>query len=1212
MSNRALIALCVILVTSGCGRQWNGKPNVEREEDLNDNPEARAAWFNFVRSYPFSDVPRDARRAAWESAHSTGYDLLAPLSQSWTSIGPSPTIPYFPNRGASSGRINAVAVSPRNTQIVLVGASTGGIWRSVDGGATFVPVSDDQVDMAVGSIAFSKSNSDIVYAGMGDSHTGVYLGTGVLKSTDAGVTWRRVSNSSLPVPGSTFKIEVDSRNADRVYLAQRNYLSGNSTAAAGFYVSADGGINWSRKISGRARDVVVHPTNPNILYVTMSRVDSGGSAGLFQSNDAGETFTQIYRSPADGITLDIRVAVSSSDPSTIYIYTGDIIGNSTDYRVLVSTNTGATWTSLGATFDTAQFGYNTYIAVDPTDPKTVYIGSRDIFKSTDGGATWKNLTNNYTFRGSNWIYSYDRANLHTDQHCIAFSPSDPRTIYVGNDGGLWKSTDGATTFSPLNATLSLTQFYSITVHPLDAGLFFGGAQDNSTQRRIGWELQWKELTTGDGGPTVIDAVDPNYIFTIVTGDILRSSDRGLTIDADVGSPRRFGEPPNNPRIAFTPPLSGNGVDSTLYFGTWRLFVSSDRGQNWQSPAASTDLTKGPNADAGPDVLSSIAVARSNPKVIYTGSEQGRVMVSTDAGQTWSDITAGLPNRSISGIVVDSLNSSLVYVTFYGYLAGHIFRSSDGGASWTNISSNLPDIPVDALLIDPRNPDLLYAGTDIGVFRSNGGGDTWTSFNQGLPPVIVTSFAAQPNGLIRIGTYGRGAYELSKGEFDAVVGASQGLSRVSNGIGPLKVAFGELSGTLAQPSALANVSLTENGVLVSEVGVPAVSMVKNARIFVDYATGTNSGVALVNPGSSPISVSVVLRDASGKNAGTSTLEIPGGSQIARFVDEMMPGISTPFLGTLTLSSSGPFAAVNLSSAVNGHGETIFSAMSVADLDQVPKDTTLVFPQIADGGGIETEILLMNPSASSSSSGKVYLYDDQGAPMAVDFAPASGPQAVFDYSIPASGMMKLVSRNAGATRVGYAVLTATSGPPPIGSGIFTVLRAGGIVSQAGVPAAPKTASSRIFVDVASAPLQRNTGIAIVNPNSVQATINLTLTGTDGTGLNGTIQIAPNGHAAKFMDQLVSGLPPDFQGVLTLTSSVPVSPLTLRLTTNQRGDSIYSTLPVADLNNRPAGPLIIPQVVDGGGYRTQIIVVNTANASGTLHIDFFDQNGNKLTLN
>jgi hypothetical protein len=218
---------------------------------------------------------------------------------------------------------------------------------------------------------------------------------------------------------------------------------------------------------------------------------------------------------------------------------------------------------------------------------------------------------------------------------------------------------------------------------------------------------------------------------------------------------------------------------------------------------------------------------------------------------------------------------------------------------------------------------------------------------------------------------------------------------------------------------------------------------------------------------------------------------------------------------------------------------------------------------------------------------------------------------NYSMPPDGMVKFSTTGLGPLRAGYAVVTPASGPLPIGSGIFTSKSSAGISSQAGVPDSPQTTAARLFAEVAASPLSRNTGIAVINRNAAVATVNLSLVGLDGTPFTGVLSIPPNGHVARFITELIPSLPANFQGILTLNSNVPISPLTLRLTRNQRAEDIFSTLPVADLNNPPVGSLFLPQIVDGGGFQTQLILLSTSSSTGAVQLDFFNDAGASVGL-
>src|ERR1700720_4625531 len=320
------------------GKTARRRPETESINDGDEDLEGRQSWFLFQRTYPFGSIPVNARRAAWESRPGRGKSDAQSESVAtpvWQSLGPTPTLPYFGNFGFNSGRINALAVSPADANVILAGASTGGIWRSADGGANFVPVSDSQVDLAVGSLVFSKSSPNIVYAGMGDMQgCCTYMGSGILKSTDAGQTWTRVNNSSLPQPGAVGALAVDPNNPNRVYAALYRSLDMSNNASfpfGGFYLSTDGGFNWTNTFVGLPRDVVISPANSQTIYVAMRGVGAsgnGGTGGVFRSADGGNTWNIIYPSAfppafgASGGLRDIRVAVSAANPQKIYVYSG--------------------------------------------------------------------------------------------------------------------------------------------------------------------------------------------------------------------------------------------------------------------------------------------------------------------------------------------------------------------------------------------------------------------------------------------------------------------------------------------------------------------------------------------------------------------------------------------------------------------------------------------------------------------------------------------------------------------------------------------------------------------------------------------------------------------------------------------------------------------------------------------------------------------------
>jgi photosystem II stability/assembly factor-like uncharacterized protein len=705
--------------------------------------EARERWLYEQRAYPFDAIPADGRRNALravERARLTSDAIDTDAAQAtWREIGPLPVLVGWPWL-AATGRVKTLAVSPTNPDVVLAGSSSGGIWRSTDGGRHFAPVSDDHADLAVGAIAFASSNPDLVYAAMG----GDFFGTGALRSDDAGAHWRMVSGPTYGTRGSVSIIVIHPADPSHLWVAQyaRQNASGG-TFSSGILESTDGGVTWTRRFAGLPDDLVALPGNATTFLAGMDRVDQpqGGDPGIYRSTDAGRTWTAVYT--FGGYDASSRVAVTPAVPQRAYAYVSGQGESGPKFRFLVSNDGGATWSRI-ATEGLAE-DYASFVSADPRNANVVYVGMRDLYRSTDGGKTFVNLTKGYTP-----LDEFDPAHstAHVDQHALAFHPFDSATIWLGNDGGVFVSKNRGATFESLSGTLSLVQAYGIAAHPTDPSAIFLGTQDNGLERRNA-NGTWNELITGDYGSILFDRNDPdtfatNYVF----GYTMAFAQRGERYVATLSTSETFGEGP----IGFIAPFEHSNVTNALYLGTWRLFRSSDFGRTWTAPAGDLELGKHRN-----DTLSAIALGESDPNMIYTGSSRGRVMRSRDDGVSWTDVTATLPDRSVRAIAVDRAHADVAYVGFSGYATDHVFLTRDGGASWQVLRDGLPDIPVNALLVHGA---FLYAGTDIGVFRWDG--MRWTYLSNGMPPVIVTDFAVTANGTIVAATHGRGAYALETG------------------------------------------------------------------------------------------------------------------------------------------------------------------------------------------------------------------------------------------------------------------------------------------------------------------------------------------------------------------------------------------------------------------------------------------------------------------
>jgi len=532
------------------------------------------------------------------------------------------------------------------------------------------------------------------------------------------------------------------------------------------------------------------------------------------------------------------------------------------------------------------------VAVHPTDPNTVYFGAVSLFRSTNGGASFSSIT----------------AGIHVDQHAFAFAPQNASVVYVGNDGGIFKSTNGGTSWSSLNSNLAITQFYpGVSLHPTDANYILGGTQDNGTLRFTGSSV-WDEILGGDGGFTAIDFATPTTIY----------AETQWTQGSASSGPRRSdnGGPPFTTKnsginvsddAAFIPPYVMDPSNSqTLYFGTNRLYKTTNRGDFWTVLAGSTNLTKGTG------VISTIAVAPSNPQVIYVGASDGNVVVTTNGGSTVATIISGLPNRSVMAIAVDPTSASTAYVVFSGFGTGHIFTTTNTGASWTNISANLPDVPVNAILLDPGAPSNIYIGTDLGVFRSTDGGGSWSALNTGLPNVAVfdLAFRSGTNVLVAA-THGRGVFKMpvTGTPVLSVTPTSQDFGKVTTG------------------------STTDRTFTVQNIGQGTLSGSASTSTPFSVTTG---GTYSLGTGESR---SVVVRFAPGSvGVFSSAVTFTGASSLSRLVSGQ--GVNTV---VLTVSKSG-----------NGSG-TVTSSVGGIDCGStcqaaITKDTSATLTAVAAAGSV----------------------------------------------------------------------------------------------------------------------------------------------------------------------------------------------------------------------------------------------------------------------
>ncbi len=705
----------------------------------------------------------------------------------WLPIGPAPipngqvaVLPQTP----VSGRTISIAVHPTNPNIVYVGTAQGGLYRTINGGINWVPLMDGALSLAIGAIAIAPSQPETIYVGTGEPNLSAdsFFGVGVYRIDNASTTAtlsgplnKNASNVDVLSGNAVSEIMVHPTNPAQIFVGTTSAGGGiffafttagargifrcdNATAANPVFTKFTTNLA-QQDVS--CRDLIIDPSNPDILLANM--VVSGGgvirSVNASSGTVASATFTtvQTFTGGTNELTAEFAAIHPAGDANaTFYTATGNGGG-----RVLKSVDGGATFTqTIDNNFCTPQCFYDIAIAIDPLVANTVYLGGSPTLtsaKSINGGVS----------------FVESRAGVHVDTHVLAVAPSDGTQVWLGTDGGIYKSINAGATWTPLNNTeFSATQFMSLAVHPTDPNFTIGGTQDNGTQfyNPAG---AWTRADFGDGGYAQIDqnAANTTNVRMYHTyfnasnlqgygtvNNIASATDNGWSFRGCQSGGATVNGITCTGTIQFYAPLErGPGNPNTIYYGSDRLYRSADEG------LSHTVVSQNPISSGS--AITAIGISPQNDNVRLVGLSNGLLRVTTTGSSTLTDADATnvVPNNSIARAIIDPNNASVAYVTLSAYNVTNVYKTtnlSEVGTTWAAAATGMPQVPVNAFAVDPLNSNNVFAGTDIGVYASVNAGANWFPLGTGLPKVAVFGMTVVPaNHKLRIATHGKGMWEI---------------------------------------------------------------------------------------------------------------------------------------------------------------------------------------------------------------------------------------------------------------------------------------------------------------------------------------------------------------------------------------------------------------------------------------------------------------------
>ena len=644
----------------------------------------------------------------------------------WSAMGPF----NAPSNGGI-GRISNVAFHPNHYDTIYAGAPAGGLWVSYDDGQNWKTFTDELTNIGVSDLAIDPLHPDTMYLATGDRDAADTYSFGLLKSTDGGVTWGTTGLSfSVSNNYRIGRVVVDPDSTHTILVATNG----------GIYRSTNYGVNFSLRQTGNF--IGIHNGIGDTAYATTT----GSSPKVYRSVDNGDSWSQLTSGLPTSNKYRCELTLSSTPGKLYVVYGASNYGYGGVYR---STNGGTTWSLMSSTPNImgwsnngsgsgGQAWYDLSIACDPNQENTIYVGGVNIWKSTNGGSTWSCV--------GHWYGAGSTPYVHADHHHASFRPGSSE-LYVGTDGGVYKTTNAGSSWSDLNDGMNITQYYKISQSTTDTSLVLAGSQDNGSHMRSS-TMNWSRVTGGDGMDNGVDIANDNLLYTsIYYGDFYKSTNGGAFFSGiNTLSPSGSGNwvTPFN-----TDPVTAN----TIYAGFTKLWKSSNAGASWTA-TSSANVAGNANMDE-------FEIAPSNTNYIYA-LINSNIYKSSNAGSTWSSITPSgslFTGNNITGVAIDADDEDHIVISISGFTGTKkAMESFNAGVTWSNISSGLPNVPATAVIFEGGSSDGIYVGTDIGVYYKSSVYPNWVSFNENLPNVIISDFELYEGALLRIGTYGRGVWQ----------------------------------------------------------------------------------------------------------------------------------------------------------------------------------------------------------------------------------------------------------------------------------------------------------------------------------------------------------------------------------------------------------------------------------------------------------------------